>query len=101
MPRALEHTHLLLLLLLLGRVCCLRLLSERADEYLDAIARQALVTQVALAYRDRCRSTLTTCDDGRDFEEQLRRSPEERMRRIEDLQHALLELASAGRAQTR
>ena len=29
--------------------------------------------------------------------EQLRRTPEERMRRIEDLQHALLELAAAGR----
>lgn len=32
------------------------------------------------------------------IEEQLRRSPEERMRRIEELQHALLELAAAGRA---
>jgi hypothetical protein len=31
------------------------------------------------------------------IEEQLRRSPEERMRRIEDLQHGVLELASAGR----
>lgn len=30
--------------------------------------------------------------------EQLRRTPEERMRRVEDLQHALLELAAAGRA---
>jgi len=29
--------------------------------------------------------------------EQLRRTPEERMRRIEDLQHAMLELAKAGR----
>jgi hypothetical protein len=29
--------------------------------------------------------------------EQLRRTPEERMRRVEDLQHALLELAEAGR----
>jgi hypothetical protein len=29
--------------------------------------------------------------------EQLRRTPEERLRRIEDLQHALLELAAAGR----
>jgi hypothetical protein len=28
--------------------------------------------------------------------EQLRRSPEERMRRVEDLQHALLELTKAG-----
>jgi hypothetical protein len=35
------------------------------------------------------------------IEEQLRRSPEERMRRIEDLQHSLLELAAAGRAQAR
>lgn len=29
--------------------------------------------------------------------EQLKRTPEERMRRVEDLQHALLELAEAGR----
>lgn len=29
--------------------------------------------------------------------EQLRRTPEERMQRIEDLQHALLELARAAR----
>jgi hypothetical protein len=29
--------------------------------------------------------------------EQLRRTPEERLRRIEELQHALLELAAAGR----
>lgn len=35
------------------------------------------------------------------IEEQLRRSPEERMRRIEDLQHALLELAAARRANPR
>ncbi len=34
-------------------------------------------------------------------EEQLRRTPEERMRRIEDLQHSLLELAAAGRARAR
>jgi hypothetical protein len=35
------------------------------------------------------------------IEEQLRRTPEERMRRVEDLQHALLELAAARRAQVR
>jgi hypothetical protein len=29
--------------------------------------------------------------------EQLRRTPEERMRRIEDLQHAIIELAAAAR----
>ena len=33
--------------------------------------------------------------------EQLRRTPEERMRRIEELQHALLELASAARSRGR
>jgi hypothetical protein len=33
--------------------------------------------------------------------EQLRRSPEDRMRRIEDLQHSLLQLAEAARAQRR
>jgi hypothetical protein len=32
--------------------------------------------------------------------EQLRRTPEERMRRIEDLQHAVLELAAASRTRT-
>ncbi len=31
--------------------------------------------------------------------EQLRRTPEERMRRVEDLQHAMLELAEARRQQ--
>jgi hypothetical protein len=35
------------------------------------------------------------------IEEQLRRSPEERMQWIENLQHALLELAEAGRAAAR
>jgi hypothetical protein len=33
--------------------------------------------------------------------EQLRRTPEERMQRIEELQHALLELSAAARAQQR
>jgi len=31
--------------------------------------------------------------------EQLRRTPEERMRRVEDLQHAIIELAEARRRQ--
>ena len=31
------------------------------------------------------------------LDEQLKRTPEERLRRVEDLQHALLELAEAGR----
>jgi hypothetical protein len=31
--------------------------------------------------------------------EQLRRTPEERLRRIEDLQHGLLELAASARPQ--
>jgi hypothetical protein len=33
--------------------------------------------------------------------EQLRRTPEERLRRIEDLQHALVELAEAARRERR
>jgi hypothetical protein len=33
--------------------------------------------------------------------EQLRRTPEERLRRIEELQHAMVELAAAARRSTR
>jgi hypothetical protein len=52
-------------------------------------ARAASVDPVVEAYKPGIDRTLLV--------EQLRRTPEERMRRVEDLQHALLELAAAGR----
>jgi len=57
------------------------------------VAPEEWVDAVVEAYKPGIDQTLIA--------EQLRRTPEERMRRIEDLQHALLELASSGRAHGR
>jgi hypothetical protein len=55
-------------------------MSDRAERWVDPVVE---------AYKPGIDVTL--------IDEQLRRTPEERMQRIEDLQHSLLELAEAGR----
>jgi hypothetical protein len=55
--------------------------------------RDGWVDPVVEAYKPGIDQTL--------IDEQLRRTPEERLRRVEGLQHALLELAAAGRSRRR
>lgn len=65
-----------------GRLLLCRLMARVRDGWVDPVVE---------AYKPGIDQTL--------IDEQLRRTPEQRLRRIEDLQHAIAELASAGQRQ--